>query len=155
MPGTRKEGQTGVYRNTIFNHGTELLSIYSNPNYPKTAYECFEHGLKVKPNAKCLGKRPWSSTLGDYEPRYTWETYAEIAERRTNVGAGLMHLAENDLALSPVTGWTVGIWALNRPEWQVVSLATTAYSLVLVSLYETLGPSAVEYCTTHSECRVS
>jgi len=154
IAGTRKEGGTGIYRNAMYHNGTELLSIYGKPEYPKTAYECFEHGLKVNFAGQCLGHRPWSTKENDYEKRYVWQTYSEVAQRRTHLGSGLVHLAETRLGAPEVTGWTVGIWAINRPEWQIVSLATTAYSLVLVSLYETLGPQAVEYCASHSECRV-
>ncbi|SGY39261.1 BQ5605_C003g02185 [Microbotryum silenes-dioicae] len=39
-------------------------------------------------------------------------------------------------------------------EWQWASQACSAYSLVTVSLYETLGPSVVEYCINHAEVRV-
>lgn len=47
-------------------------------------------------------------------------------------------------------GFGVGIWSINRPEWQLVDLATQAYSLVSVALYETLGPDVVEYVINHS-----
>lgn len=35
-----------------------------------------------------------------------------------------------------------------------MSQAASAYSLILVSLYDTLGPDAVEYCINHSETGV-
>lgn len=38
--------------------------------------------------------------------------------------------------------------------WQIVSQATAAYSLALVSLYDTLGPNVVEYCINHSDTRI-
>jgi long-chain acyl-CoA synthetase len=39
--------------------------------------------------------------------------------------------------------------------WQIVSQATAAYSLTLVSLYDTLGPNVVEYCINHSDTRIA
>jgi long-chain acyl-CoA synthetase len=39
-------------------------------------------------------------------------------------------------------------------EWQIVAHACAAYSLVIISLYETLGPTVVEYCINHSDTRV-
>lgn len=39
----------------------------------------------------------------------------------------------------------MGVWSKNREEWQVVDLATQAYGLVGVSLYETLGPDVAKY----------
>jgi long-chain acyl-CoA synthetase len=47
-------------------------------------------------------------------------------------------------------GFGVGIWSANRPEWQIVDLATQAYSLVSVALYDTLGPDVVEYVINHA-----
>ncbi|WOO78021.1 Long chain acyl-CoA synthetase 7, peroxisomal [Vanrija pseudolonga] len=44
-------------------------------------------------------------------------------------------------------GWGVGIWSINREEWQVIDFACHAYGLVGVSLYETLGPDTAEYIT--------
>lgn len=39
-------------------------------------------------------------------------------------------------------------------EWQICYQACAAYSLVVVSLYETLGPAIVEYCINHSDTRL-
>lgn len=48
-------------------------------------------------------------------------------------------------------GWAVGVWSLNREEWQVVDFACQAYGLVSVSLYETLGPDATRFmCVSES-----
>jgi len=38
---------------------------------------------------------------------------------------------------------TVGIWASNVPEWQVIDFSLHLYGLVNVALYESLGPDAV------------
>lgn len=43
---------------------------------------------------------------------------------------------------------------VNRPEWQLVNFAVSSYSLVLTSLYDTLGPGVVEYCINHAEVKV-
>jgi long-subunit acyl-CoA synthetase (AMP-forming) len=64
-----------------------------------------------------------------------------------------MHLAAQTKRPN-ADSWRLGLWSLNRPEWQIVSLAASAYSLVFVSLYETLGPNVVEYCINHAEVNV-
>lgn len=43
---------------------------------------------------------------------------------------------------------------VNRPEWQLVHLASCSYSLPITSLYDTLGPGVVEYCINHAEAKV-
>lgn len=57
---------------------------------------------------------------------------------------------ETDFFLLP----QVGIWSSNRPEWQYVNQAVGAYSLTIVSLYDTLGADAVEFIANHASTRV-
>lgn len=50
-------------------------------------------------------------------------------------------------------GSCVGLYFVNRPEWLVVDHACSAYSLVSVPLYDTLGPEAVRYIVNHAAVR--
>ncbi|KAG8840962.1 hypothetical protein FRB91_005492, partial [Serendipita sp. 411] len=50
---------------------------------------------------------------------------------------------------------TVGVWCINRPEWQIIDQALSAWSRVTVSLYDTLGPTVVEYVLNHSEASIA
>lgn len=90
------------------------------------------------------------------------------------MGSGLVQLwKEGTVGGESIKGWTVGIWSGNRPgasslrlprrgadaphanaEWQFASQACSAYTLTMVSLYDTLGPDVVEYCINHSSARV-
>lgn len=63
-----------------------------------------------------------------------------------------MHVA--DTIIKPQGHWAVGLWTVNRPEWQIVNQAINAYSLVSVSLYQTLGPNVVEYCIGHANVQI-
>ena len=105
-------------------------------------------------DAECRD-RAWDPVAGDYKKEYTWQTYTTIADRRTNIGSGLVHLASTGVlgANLPTTQWSIGLWTVNRPEWQIASQAAIAYNLIGVSLYETLGPDVVEYCINHAEVR--
>lgn len=153
VPGTRKAGQTGHFRNALFPDFTTVEA--PNMNFPKTEYESFNHGLGTAFDKPCLGHRPINPTTGDFEPFFIWQSYAEIDKRRTEFGSGLIKLRKDgSLGAGDLTGWTIGIWTQNRPEWQVCYQACAAYSLVVVSLYETLGPKIVEYCINHSDTRL-
>lgn len=48
----------------------------------------------------------------------------------------------------------VGIYSLNRPEWTITEYAGYAHSLVNVSLYDTLGPDAVEFIVNHANIQI-
>lgn len=114
MPGTEREGQTAVYVSSAF-----PSLDFTNPELPQTAYECFEFGLRTDPDANCLGARPWDSTTGDWAKHYEWQSYRDVADQRTRVGAGIMKLRD-DGALGPAVEvgskqFVVGVWAPNRP----------------------------------------
>jgi acyl-CoA synthetase (AMP-forming)/AMP-acid ligase II len=75
---------------------------------------------------------------------YTWQTYAQCAQRRTAIGSGL-------LALGIEPNSFVGLFGINSAEWMLVDLAIHAYSMVAVPLYDTLGPDVVQYICSHAE----
>lgn len=74
IPGTRRPGQTGVYRNTVF---PDVITVDSQPNWPKTSYDSFNFGLARAKDKPCFGKRPWNRAVGDFERTFVWETYGE------------------------------------------------------------------------------
>jgi long-chain acyl-CoA synthetase len=90
-------------------------------------------------------------------------TYITASERRMNIGRAIFAL-EQDGRLGPRdsgasgrpeaidedSGYGIGIWSANRPEWQLVDLAGHAFGLVGIPLYDTLGPNVVEYVINHS-----
>ncbi|MBW0528599.1 hypothetical protein O181_068314 [Austropuccinia psidii MF-1] len=153
IPGTRKSGQTGHYKNARFPNLTTIANL--NQRVPHTDYEMFNFGLGRSFDKPCLGHRPINPTTGHLESFFTWQTYQDVDRRRTNFGSGLLHLqSQQQLGQIDRTGWVVGVWTHNRPEWQITSLACSAYSLVLVSLYETLGHEVVQHCINHAEIRL-
>ncbi len=113
IPGSECEGRTAVYRHWRFVDKPLLQTI--DPQV-LTAHDAFELSVKRRPNARCLGSRPWDSatkTFGDFE----WATYAEVAAKRKNFGAGLVELHKKAGVVEEKYG--VGLWCQNRPEWQI------------------------------------
>lgn len=144
IPGSEKEGRTAIYRHWRFVDSPLLTTLD-----PKvlTAHEAFESTLKRRPNARCLGSRPWdpvTKTFGKYE----WMTYAETASRRKNFGAGIVELHKKAGVINEKYG--VGLWCQNRPEWQISDLGCMSQSLFTVSIYDTLGPDTTEYIINHA-----
>ncbi|GAA5854999.1 hypothetical protein JCM8547_002340 [Rhodosporidiobolus lusitaniae] len=151
IPGSAKAGSTPIYVNAAFPRWA------SSRAYPQTAYEAFNLGLQHHPQSACLGKREWDSTLaekGDWAKKVTYETYEQVDGYRTRVGSGLVRLREELFPEEEEVQWRVGIWSNNRPEWQWVNQAVCAYSLTIVSLYDTLGADAVQFIANHAETRV-
>ncbi|KAH8820477.1 hypothetical protein F5884DRAFT_50589 [Xylogone sp. PMI_703] len=147
IPNSAREGKTAVYRHWQFVDKPLLQS--ANPAIT-TAHEAFEAAVQYRPNARCLGTRPYdpaTKTFGKYE----WMTYSEVAERRKNFGAGLVVLHKK----AGVTGskYGVGLWCQNRAEWQISDLGAMSQSLYTVSLYDTLGPDTTEYIINHASLK--
>ncbi|GBC10155.1 hypothetical protein RclHR1_09390011 [Rhizophagus clarus] len=140
LPGTRKPGQTGIYRNAL--SPDNLTSTIRKE--VTTLYENFQYALKISKDRNCIGYRSYNKSTGQYGP-YTWQTYKQTADRIDNFGSGLLYLNEN------AEQWTVGIYANNRPEWFITDQANCAYNLITVALYDTLGPETVEYVINHAE----
>ncbi|XP_010021216.1 PREDICTED: long-chain-fatty-acid--CoA ligase 6 isoform X3 [Nestor notabilis] len=96
-------------------------------------YEVFRRGFSISENGPCLGFR---------KPKqpYQWLSYKEVAERAEALGSGLIQQG-----CKPCTKQFIGVFAQNRPEWIISELACYTYSMVVVPLYDTLGPGAIRY----------
>ncbi|KAK9900334.1 acetyl-CoA synthetase-like protein [Cystobasidium minutum MCA 4210] len=153
VPGTQTSESTGAYRLTAF---PQLITLDSNPEFPRTVFETFERSLRLRPDRPCFGWRAVNATTGELANEYTWMSNADVDKRRQAIGSGMMELAKRGIidTAGKTTGWTVANWMVNRPEWQLVHLAACSYSLPITSLYDTLGPGVVEYCINHAEAKV-
>ncbi|KAF8654112.1 hypothetical protein AX16_003645 [Volvariella volvacea WC 439] len=138
VPGTRRPGQTGHYRNAVFG----LIDL-NTPGVIKTVDEIFELGLSRGKNRPFLGYRKVVSKEPlKFAASYTWETYGQIDQRRRHIGSALTKLFR-DGQLGGGEFDTIGIWSQNRPEWQLLDIVAQSYGKVSVSLYDTLGADAV------------
>ncbi|KAK0705002.1 hypothetical protein B0H67DRAFT_592918 [Lasiosphaeris hirsuta] len=144
IPGTERPNRTPIYRHWRFQSGP-LLETYDPTE--QTIHDLFEASVARVPSTRCLGWRPWNPTTKTWEPKYVWMTYSEVAERRKNFGAGIIEVHKQLGITNDKYG--VGLWAQNRPEWQITELALLSQSLWPVSLYETLGPETSEYIINH------
>ncbi|XP_038060252.1 long-chain-fatty-acid--CoA ligase 5-like [Patiria miniata] len=97
-------------------------------------HDCFMRGLKLSGNDPCLGWRP------EPESPYSWITYNEVHTRARNFGSGMIQKG------IPAGNETfIGIYSQNRVEWVVTEQACNMYSMVIVPLYDTLGPDVCQY----------
>lgn len=113
VPGSQREGRSAIYRHWRWVQGPLLQTL--DPEV-QTAHDSFEKSVAKRPNARCLGSRPWdpvTKTFGKYE----WQSYGEVAERRKNFGAGIVELHKQAGVTEDKYG--VGLWCQNRPEWQI------------------------------------
>jgi len=114
IPGTERPNRSAIYRHWRFQTGP-LLSTYDPAQ--QTVHDLFEASVANVPHNRCLGWRPWNAVTKTWEPKYVWMTYAEVAERRKNLGAGIVEV-QRQLGVTE-DKYGVGLWAQNRPEWQI------------------------------------
>uniref|UniRef100_A0A2I3GZA1 Long-chain-fatty-acid--CoA ligase n=1 Tax=Nomascus leucogenys TaxID=61853 RepID=A0A2I3GZA1_NOMLE len=122
---------SGGARRSVIGSGPQLLTHYYDD--ARTMYQVFRRGLSISGDGPCLGFR---------KPKqpYQWLSYQEVANRAEFLGSGL--LQHNCKAC---TDQFIGVFAQNRPEWIIAELACYTYSMVVVPLYDTLGPGAIRY----------
>uniref|UniRef100_A0A4W4HIA9 Long-chain-fatty-acid--CoA ligase n=1 Tax=Electrophorus electricus TaxID=8005 RepID=A0A4W4HIA9_ELEEL len=116
---------------SMLGDSAKLLTHYHED--AKTLYEAFQRGLHVSGNGPCLGSRLPNQP-------YKWLSYKEVTTRAEHLGSGL--LSQGCL---PNQDQFIGVFAQNRPEWIISELACYTYSMVVVPLYDTLGPNAIRY----------
>ncbi|KAG7506764.1 long-chain-fatty-acid-CoA ligase 5 [Solea senegalensis] len=127
----------GARKTALLEDNNNLISCFYDD--ARTLYEVFQRGLKVSGNGPCLGYRKPGKP-------YQWLRYKQVSERAENLGSGLLHQG-----LKPNTDTFIGIFAQNRPEWIIGELACYTYSMVVVPLYDTLGPEALVFIIDQAE----
>lgn len=130
MQSEEVEGLAGA-RRSVIGDSPQLLTHYYDD--ARTMYEVFRRGFSISENGPCLGFR---------KPKqpYQWLSYKEVAERAEALGSGLLQQG-----CKPSSKQFIGVFAQNRPEWIISELACYTYSMVVVPLYDTLGPGAIRY----------
>lgn len=140
--GEKPSNGTAVLRHHAYVDG--LLDSFPAHPHIKTLDDMYRHAVVTYPNSNSVGSRVRNAdgSPGDF----TFKTYKELYEISSQFARGLtkMGLKAQD---------KVGIYAINCEEWKYAELACYASSLVIVSLYATLGPEAVQFIVGHAETR--
>ncbi|KAK1159247.1 hypothetical protein AOXY_G21877 [Acipenser oxyrinchus oxyrinchus] len=124
-------------RRSVLGDNPKLLTHYYDD--ARTMYEVFQRGLHIAGDGPCLGSR---------KPKqpYEWLSYREVSDRAQCLGSGLIFQG-----CRPCPEQLIGVFAQNRPEWIISELACYTYSMVVVPLYDTLGPGAIRYIINTAE----
>ncbi|XP_029369106.1 long-chain-fatty-acid--CoA ligase 1-like isoform X2 [Echeneis naucrates] len=128
MQSVEVPGEDMARRSLLQNGDVFMTHMYDDV---RTVYELFCRGARISNNGPCLGSR---------KPKqpYEWISYSEVKERTEILGSAFLHKGH-----SKTTDPYIGIFSKNRPEWTMSELACYTYSLVVVTLYDTLGTEAI------------
>ncbi|XP_036445024.1 long-chain-fatty-acid--CoA ligase 6 isoform X1 [Colossoma macropomum] len=133
----QSEEVEGGGRRSMLGDSPELLTHYHED--AKTLYEVFQRGLHISGDGPCLGSRLPNQP-------YKWLSYKEVMTRAEHLGSGLL-----SQGCQPNSDQLIGVFAQNRPEWIIAELSCYTYSMVVVPLYDTLGPDAIRYIINIAE----
>ena len=117
LPGSQRPNRSAIYRHHKFVDGPLLPSF--DPAV-QSVHDLFEISVARRPNKKCFGVRNWLPATKTWDDKFDWITFAEVRDRRKNLGAGLVEIHKRLNYNKDKYG--VGIWAQNRPEWQIVGM---------------------------------
>ena len=117
IPGSERPGRSAVYRHWRF-RDQPLLATF-DPEV-QTLHDLFDRSVRKYPNNRCFGTRNWNQATRTWSDKFEWVTYAQVAERRKNLGAGIVEIHK---AIShPKDKYGVGLWSQNRAEWQITGM---------------------------------
>jgi len=132
-----EEGQGGGRVSRLCKDGK---LIRSNAEDVKVISDIMKRGARISGNRQCMGWRE-----GPNKP-YQWMSFNDALKRMSNLGAGLIRKG-----LKPDNTTFVGVFSQNCPEWVLTEYACYFYSMVIVPLYDTLGPDACTYIINQAE----
>lgn len=113
--------------------------LLDHPPYT-SVYELLTTSATSHPASPCLGWRLPNAA-------YIWWSYDIVSRRADALGRALM-------ALGLSKGDRIGMYARNCPQWTLLQYASLSQGLVVVPIYDTLGPNVVEYVCNHAEVKI-
>ena len=143
-----KKGETRILRSP-FNINKPLpTSTKKNLN---TLIDAFEYNLKNTPDKKFIGTRPHIKN-DKFDNYYKWKTYKEANEliHQFIFGIEKFNLCP-EIKYENEKHKFLGIYSKNREEWVISYLGCQLNSIIVVTLYETLGINAIEFILKQTE----
>uniref|UniRef100_A0A3Q3K0F1 long-chain-fatty-acid--CoA ligase n=1 Tax=Monopterus albus TaxID=43700 RepID=A0A3Q3K0F1_MONAL len=132
----------------------EKLATWLHPGVD-TLDKMFEHAARKFPQRDCLGTREVLSEEDELQPNgkvfkkvilgnYNWLTYEDVYQIAKCFGSGLAALGQKPKC-------NIALFCETRAEWIVVSQACFMYNFRLVTLYSTLGFTAIAHGLNETE----
>ena len=147
IPGTEKPGFSPIYRNkrVFVQQGGELAHANANSPEARTLIDVLRGAAMKYENSPCYGQRVHNEdgSWGDFE----YLSYREFYQNVIDFGKGLLELGLQ-------RGDRVGIYSNNSIWWQTINFACSSVGMVVVPVYDSLGPRAAEYILNHAEVKV-
>ncbi|CAA9988583.1 acyl-CoA synthetase, putative [Plasmodium knowlesi strain H] len=138
-----REDATGAYRNPEYKD--KLFDNFED-NPLNNMWEMFDQVAKKYKDRDCLGTRvKVDNKLGPYK----WKSFTEIRELILAVGSGLVNTNACPVIRCDDTKVTrarfLGFYMPNCEEWNICDLSCSAFNIVTVPLYDSLGVESSKF----------
>ncbi|KAJ1856929.1 medium-chain fatty acid-CoA ligase faa2 [Coemansia sp. RSA 1822] len=147
VPGTSEPGYSGIIRHGEYKDGT----FNDKHSEITTLYEMFQHVANKKGAKPFVGTRTFNAVtrkFGDYE----WKSGEETVQMVEEFGSGIDHVYQKHVGGEGQQA--LGIYSINRAEWQLAEFAGFRSNKYSVALYDTLGAESVEFIVQHARVAV-
>ncbi len=125
----------------------------------KTLDAVFRYACKKYADLDCIGMR--ENLPGGKKGDYVFQSYKKTLEDAENLARALYDIGVKpvcypccEIPFKQTKPSNVGFYAPASISWKVAEISCYLSSIVLVSLYDTLGASSVEFIVEHSELSV-
>ncbi|KAJ2727507.1 medium-chain fatty acid-CoA ligase faa2 [Coemansia sp. D1744] len=147
VPGTAEPGYSGIIRHGEYKDGT------FDDTRPEitTLYEMFQHVANKKGPRPFIGTRTFNKVtrkFGEYE----WTSGEETLRMVDEFGTGIDHVYQKHVGGEGQQA--LGIYSINRAEWQLAEFAGYRSNKYSVALYDTLGAESIEFIVQHAHVTV-
>ena len=149
-----KPGETKILR-----RGDTINKELFTKNYIDchTQLDCIEYYMKHRPDSNFLGTREYFPNEKKYG-KYIWKSWAQVYNISKYFLYGITKFSicpeitvNDELLGSDKKMRFMGIYSRNREEWLVGSFGCQMDSIVIVTLYDTLGINSIEYILNQTE----
>lgn len=129
--------------------GKDLIAM--NRINRQTLLDSLEYHLERRPNDKFIGSREYLQNEKKYG-KYIWKSYSEVYKLSQYFLYGVEKLnlcpeIEDDDENTEDIGIKkfMGFYSRNREEWAIADIGCQMNSIIIVTLYDTLGKKSLEY----------
>lgn len=142
--GNPDESPVYVNNHILKENGGHLISTFRSMPDVRTAAGIIQASAIKYAKHECTGER---EVLPDGKfGQYKFITYEEFYNRTVAFSRALVNIG-----LKP--GDKIGIYGHNCQYWEIAQFGTMMNSMIVVPVYDSLGPNAAQYIINHAECK--
>ncbi|GFX75931.1 long-chain-fatty-acid--CoA ligase 6 [Trichonephila clavipes] len=128
----------GARKSKLVSSGNTIEFMFEDT---KTLCDVLQRGCRISDNGRSYG---WRNSVSDTS--YTWINYKQFIKRAENFSSGLLKIR-----LKQGQSTYVGIYSSSCLEYAITQHGCWCQSMIIIPLYDTLGPAASSFIIKQAE----